>query len=97
MRSNSAIVSFKLKEGHIVQKVGDDNVPKGIMHSINKGSSPEDPSAKDVTVVFLNQEYFTNKKTVLYTDTTKETSIIVSSDDCNLAKQYNKTSKRKNR
>jgi hypothetical protein len=47
VRSKSGNVSFKLKEGHIVLKVGDEKLPKGI--------TPKNPAAsKDVTVVFVN-------------------------------------------
>ena len=55
MRSNSVNVSFKLKEGHVAQKVGDEKVPKGIICFINKGIPPKNPAApKDVTAVFVN-------------------------------------------
>ena len=55
MRCNSVNVSFKLKEGQILHKVGDDKVPKGLMCFINKGITPNNPAApKDETVVFVN-------------------------------------------
>jgi hypothetical protein len=55
VRSKSGNVSFKLKEGHIVLKVGDEKLPKGIMCFFNKGITPKNPAAlKDLTVVFVN-------------------------------------------
>jgi hypothetical protein len=80
-----------------MQKLGDEKVPMGIMHFANNdrennGSSPQYPALKDATFVFVNYDYFTNSKTVYYTDTTKENLSLVSSVDIILAKKYFKIS-----